>query len=297
MKTCIIFNPVACGEKARLFKARIASFAGQCCLKPTTGPGVGRMLAAEALHEGFETIVAAGGDGTVNEVLNGIGDVQDGVARMKLGILPLGTVNVFAKEIGLPMDVLQAWNIVLAGRMQLIDLAAADFTAGSGQPGRRYFVQMAGAGMDARAIELVNWEQKKAIGPLAYVWAGLKAMRGPLPQIVVTVGTETCGGELVLVGNGRYYGGRFVLFPQADLADGILDVTIFPRVDWAGLARCGWNILTGQSPAAGRAVHLRGKSIQLASSSPAPFHVEGENTGHLPVTFSVWPAALQVIVP
>lgn len=296
MKTCIIFNPAARGEKARRFRAQVAAFGAECALKPTPGPGAGRSLAAEAVREGFETIVAAGGDGTLNEVLNGIGGTPEGFARVRLGVLPLGTVNVFAKEIGLPMNVRRAWQVIQAGRERTVDVAAADFSE-SGQPARRYFVQMAGAGLDTRAIELVNWEHKKKIGPLAYVIAGLRAIRGPLPQIEASNGRETLRGELALIGNGRYYGGRFVLFPQATLDDGLLEVTVFPRINWAALARCGWNVFTGRSPAAGLARHLRGRSIQLRSSSPISFQVEGENIGPLPATFSMQPAPLRVIVP
>jgi diacylglycerol kinase (ATP) len=296
MKICVIFNPVARGDKARHFREQVAGLAQECVLKATTGPGGGRPLAAEAVREGFETIVAAGGDGTLNEVVNGFGDVPGGFAAAKLGLLPLGTVNVFAKELGLPMNLGQAWRVLRAGRTRTIDLCAADFTA-AGKPARRYFAQMAGAGLDARAIELVDWEHKKRVGKLAYILAALRALRGPLPQITATAGHETCSGQLVLVGNGRFYGGRFVLFPQADLADGTLEVTVFPRVNWMSVVRVGWNVLTGQSPAAGHALHLRSESVRLSSPGPVPFHVEGDNAGHLPLTCCVERGLLRVLVP
>src|SRR5437879_10309450 len=104
MKPCVIFNPAARGEKARRFRERLAALSAECALKPTYAPGGGRALAAEAMREGFEIIVAAGGDGTVNEVLNGIGDEPDGFARARLGGLPLGTITVFARELKLPTN-------------------------------------------------------------------------------------------------------------------------------------------------------------------------------------------------
>ncbi len=296
MKTCIIFNPVARGQKAGRFRHRLAALTAQCALKPTDGPGHGRVLAAQAVAEGFDTIVAAGGDGTLNEVLNGLGDAPQGLAGAALGLLPLGTVNVFARELGLPLDPLRAWEIVQTGRTRQLDLVAADFQ-NAGVPARRLFVQMAGAGLDARAIELVKWNQKKLLGPVAYVLAALKAMRHGLPEITVNVGPETCRGQLALVGNGRYYGGRFVLFPRADPGDGVLDVTVFPKVNWRAVLRCGWNVLTARSPAAGQAVHLRGRVAEFACGSPMPFQVEGENSGHLPVAFSLQPGRLRMIVP
>lgn len=296
MKPCIIFNPAARGDKARRFREQVAAFAPECALKPTTGPGAGRALAAEAVREGFQTIVAAGGDGTLNEVLNGIGDAEGGFKRARLGVLPLGTVNVFAKELSIPSNVNRAWQVIQAGRELAIDLAAAAFTEG-GIPVRRYFAQMAGAGWDARAVELVNWEHKKQFGPLAYVFSGIKAMNGPLPQVVASNGSDAVAGELVLIGNGRFYGGRFVLFPGASLNDGVLDATVFPKVNWDVVLRAGWNVVTGQFPGAGKTLHLRGKTIHVSSPVQAPFHVEGENSGYLPVTFSVEPGALRVVVP
>ena len=296
MKICVIFNPAARGDKARHFRDHLATLSGQCALKPTYAAGAGRALAAEAVREGFDTIVAAGGDGTLNEVLNGFGDEPDGFARAHLGVLPLGTVNVFAKELDLPADFAAAWQIIQSGRETVIDLPQGEFSAG-GKTQRRFFAQMAGAGLDSRAIDLVDWEQKKKFGALAYVVAGFKALRGPRPQIVATDGQTTLAGELVLIGNGRFYGGRHRLFPGADLRDGLLEVSVFPRVNLEGFARAGWGLLMDRLYTEGGALHLKTASLSLSSNAPVPFHVEGENVGHLPVKFSVRPKALRVIVP
>src|SRR6266480_3952128 len=121
-RICVIFNPAARGEKALRFRAHLNRLSHQCTLKPTTAVGSGQTLAAEAVREGFETVVAAGGDGTLNEVLNGIGDEPDGYARVRLGVLPLGTVNVFAREIGMPLDLRRAWKVIRRGRESVIDL-------------------------------------------------------------------------------------------------------------------------------------------------------------------------------
>src|SRR3989442_1080269 len=122
MRTCVIFNPAARGEKASRFREHLGTLSAQCSLKPTYAAGAGRALAAEAVREGFERIVAAGGDGTINEVLNGIGDEPEGLARACLGVLPLGTVNVFARELGLPTKFDSAWEVVQRGQESLIDL-------------------------------------------------------------------------------------------------------------------------------------------------------------------------------
>ena len=296
MKSCVIFNPAAHGEKARRFRDRLAALSTECALKPTYAPGGGRALAAEAVREGFETIVAAGGDGTVNEVLNGIGDEPDAFAHTRLGVLPLGTINVFARELKLPTNFDQAWKIIQQGQETAIDLPEAEF-APSGQRQRRFFAQMAGAGLDSRTIELVDWSQKKAFGGLAYAVAGFKVMLSQSPQVLVSDGRETLAGELALIGNGRLYGGRYRLFPRADLRDGLLEASVFPRADWAGLARCGWGLLFNRLYTSGGVRHLRAESLTLESATAMPFHLEGENVGQLPVKFSVRRQALRFIVP
>src|ERR1044071_5432255 len=103
VRICVIFNPVARGDKARHFRRHLDEIGTECVLKQTATAGDARKLATEAVREGFQIVVAAGGDGTLNEVLNGIGDAPDGYDRAALGVLPLGTVNVFARELGLPV--------------------------------------------------------------------------------------------------------------------------------------------------------------------------------------------------
>src|SRR2546423_8787993 len=169
---CVIFSPASRREKALRFRAHLNPLSEQCTLKPTTAVGSGQTVAAEAVGEGFETVVAAGGDGTLNEVLNGICAEPDGTKRTRLAVLPLGTVNVFAKELNLPTGFKAAWGIIEAGKETVIDLPFAEFTL-NGLPQKRFFAQMAGAGWDSRAIELVDWQYKKRVGGLAYVVAGL----------------------------------------------------------------------------------------------------------------------------
>ena len=242
MRTCIIFNPTAKGNKARHFRRHLDNFAGDCTLKLTAAMGDARRLATQAVEEGYEIVVAAGGDGTLNEVLNGIVDAPKGFERARLGVLPLGTVNVFAREVQIPLKLERAWQTIRAGRETLIDLGVVDYQE-NGVPARRYFAQLAGAGLDARAIELVDWRLKKKIGPLAYVVAGLQALMESQSKITVTNGKEQGIGELVLIGNGSLYGGQFRIFPPADMRDGFLEACVFARVNFATLLRCAPRLL------------------------------------------------------
>lgn len=296
MRACVIFNPVAKGDKARQFRAALDRIAPECVLKKTTVAGEGRRLAAEAVQEGFELVIAAGGDGTLNEVLNGLGDAPNGFKRACLGVLPLGTVNVFARELGMPLRLAAAWDVLRRCRETRVDLPWAEFTL-NGQPRRRYFAQLAGAGLDARAIELVSWPLKKRIGPLAYMVAGLKALGEKHSAITASVNREIFAGELILIGNGRRYGGNYEILAGADLRDGRLDVCVFPRVGWWTLLRCTFPLLMrGRLPE--RAVRrFQAAEFTLTCNQPMAFEVEGDLAGHLPVKFGVQPGGLRVVIP
>lgn len=296
MRICVIFNPTAKGEKARRLRRHLDSIASECALKQTVAAGGARSLATEAIAEGFDTIVAAGGDGTMNEVLNGIGDAPDGFARARLALLPIGTVNVFAKDLGLPIALGRSWEVIRAGRESKIDLPLVEYDF-RGKRQKRYFAQLAGAGLDARAIELVNWPLKKKIGPLAYIWAGFMALRQPASQITATAGENSATGELVLLGNGRYYGGKFPVFPRADPRDGLLDVSVFPRTNLRTLFRCAGMFIARRDLPAGAARMFRAEMLTLQSSTPTPLEVDGEGIGHLPATFSIQRQRLRVLVP
>jgi YegS/Rv2252/BmrU family lipid kinase len=292
----VIFNPTAKGDKARSFRRHLDSFGAQCVMKLTAAAGDARRLAAEAVDEGFETVVAAGGDGTVNEVLNGIGDAPQGFERARLAVLPLGTINVFARELAIPTKLQEAWQTICRGQETRIDLPRVQYGT-NGAVQRRYFVQLAGAGLDARAIELVQWELKKKLGPLAYVIAGFSALRGLPANITATAGSNSATGGLVLIGNGRLYGGQFRIFPNADLRDGLLEVCVFPRVNWLTLARCGPELLLRGTLPAGAMTAFKAESLTLASPSTAPLETDGELIGHLPATFALDRSRLRVVVP
>ncbi|MBC8001895.1 MAG: diacylglycerol kinase family lipid kinase [Opitutaceae bacterium] len=297
MKTCVIFNPVARGEKATRFRKHLERIASECALKPTTGPGNARTLAAEAVRDGFATIVAAGGDGTVNEVLNGLGDEPGGFDKVSLGVLPLGTVNVFAKEHGVPSNLVSAWEVISRRREQRIDLGLAEWMD-RGQHQRRYFAQLAGAGLDARAVELVNWELKKKVGPLAYVIAGFKAVGEKQTTMTVRADGENCTGELVLIGNGRYYGGRFVFFPGADPRSGKLDVCVFRKAGVFQLLSSGISMLSGRLHRSQDVALLRADSIVVEAREDFCFELEGDYLGRTrSIQFRAVPSRLRMIIP
>ena len=314
--TAVIFNPTARGEKANSFRAQLTAAAadtsgdaktGPIILKATRGPGDATTLAREAVAEGFTTVVAAGGDGTVNEVVNGLALVPDGPMRARLGVLPLGTVNVFAKELGISPDFASGWRTLIRGRELAVDLATANCLpttrpASGTSPDlqRRWFIQMAGAGLDSLALGRVSWALKKRIGPLAYVWAGVQTLLGPLPFIEAEIDGRRIQGQIAMIGNGRFYGGRWVVFPRARSDDALLDLALIERVSPLRFPFQFLALARGRFASARGVVHWQGRSVTLRPTLPAgrvPFHVEGDNVGQLAATFALDPRRLRVVVP
>jgi len=296
VRVCLIFNPTAKGDKARRLQRHLDVISADCTLKQTWAAGAARKLAAEAVREEYDVVVAAGGDGTLNEVVNGIVDEPGGLESVKLGVLPLGTVNVFALEYGIPIDLKKAWATIMDSAATEIDLPFVERRV-EGDEKRRYFAQLAGAGLDARAVELVDYGLKKKVGPLAYVFAGAKALMAPQFKISVENGHQSASGELVLIGNGRYYGGAYPIFHQADPRDGLLDVCVFPRINWGAAMKTGWAWASGNWKGLGGAEYFQTKKLKISSDPAAPIEADGEAIGSVPATISIGDKRLRVIVP
>jgi diacylglycerol kinase (ATP) len=296
MDACLIFNPAARGHRAADLRDQLTDLAGQCSLQPTLAPEEARLLARKAVQDGFRTIVAAGGDGTINEVLNGIGDESGGFDQVRLGILPVGTMNVFAKDLGLPAGLGEAWQVIQRSREWRIDLPFAEFTH-AGQLERRYFIQLAGAGLDSRAIALVRWEQKKRWGASSYVLAGMRALSEQKPMIMASSATAKAQGELVLIGNGRLYGGKFQFFPQASREDGRLDILVYPKANWAASRGVVLGWITNRLDRSAGAIAFQAAQLTLTSCAEVALQLDGENVGFLPATFGVLPKTLRLLVP
>jgi len=228
-------------------------------------------------------VVAVGGDGTINEVVNGIAGSDSA-----LGILPLGTANVFALELGIPSKLREAAEIIVAGHSKKIDLARAN---------ERYFVQLAGVGFDAETVRETDLEMKKRIGPLSYVLAAVKvaAQEPPILTVKTVEGREE-QGCFVLVGNGRYYGGPFEFFPGAKQDDGLLEVCIFKRRSHMDLLHYFQGILCRTHTKFEDVEYFQTSGLEISSEQPVPTEVDGELAGEAPVTFAVLNKKLKVLV-
>ena len=158
-------------------------------------------------------------------------------------------------------------------------------------------MQLGGAGLDARAIELVSWKLKKSAGPVAYVVAGFQALAEKQPRLTVSADGQKLEGELALFGNGKFYGGSFHIFPGAHLSNGRLDVCVFSRVNVPTILSLAPGFILRQKLSEHRVRRLRAEKFEVTSNQPAAFELDGEWIGHLPATFSVERQKLRVVVP
>lgn len=288
----IILNPAAHSEKAGRLPERIREISGDVEMRMSTMPGEAEQIARNAVAEGFSTIVAAGGDGTINEVMNGI--MSAGGKDVTLGILPVGTMNVFAVELGIPINALEkAWEIIMNGEVRYLDLPIC-----SSEGVERCFVQLAGVGLDAEVVRRTTRESKKALGPLSYLLSLAQvAGQKPPPITIKSHDGVLRTGSFVLLGNGRFYGGPFTMFRQGSPMDGLLDVLVFQSQSPWDLLRYMHAILIGQHTELKDVEYLQTSYLELSSEEPVPYELDGEMVGYLPLTFSLRPAALPVLAP
>lgn len=291
-RICVIFNPAARGDRAQARLRRLREVAGNAMLLPTAQAGHAVALAEQAAREGCGTVVAAGGDGTINEVVNGLMRVPAD-ARPTLGVVPIGTANVYARELGLPFGVEAAWQVISAGRQRQVDVGEARSAGGM----QRCFAQLAGAGFDALAIQSLDMKLKKRINWLAYVMSGVRVVARGLPRLTVTADDRHCEGCFVFIGNGRFYGGSFPLFPDARLDDGVLTVCVLEGGRAVDLMRYLPRMLVGTHPKLADVHYFKAKQVRVESLQAIPTELDGELWGHCPAEFAVEAEALRVLVP
>lgn len=284
-KTAVILNPAARGERAQRLQASLEKLTHSAVLRSTARCGDAELLARNAVKEGFRTIVAAGGDGTVNEVVNGIAGTD-----AALGLLPLGTMNVFATELGLPAgDLGRCWQIIQEARVRRVDLPSAN---------GKHFVQLAGVGFDAQVVKETSRTFKRSFGPLSYlVSAAQIAARTPPRLQIDSENALTEEGSFVLVGNGRLYGGPFPFFKQAMLDDGLLDVLVFKRLNYIEIVRYMQDVIFSSQITSPEVEYFQTKSLRVSSEGAVPVEVDGELIGNCPVQFKIRERSLRVFAP
>jgi YegS/Rv2252/BmrU family lipid kinase len=231
-----------------------------------------------------DAVVAAGGDGTIHEVVNGLA-----YSSVPLGILPLGTANVFARELGLPSDPVRAAQAVLAGRPRTVHL---------GRAGSRYFLVMAGVGFDAQVIYDLDLGLKRLLGKLAYLSTGLKVLLAPPRHpFEVRIGDEQLTACAAVIGKGHYWGGSFQVTPGARLEDPDLHLCLFTGSRPWDVLRYAGGIFSGKHLGFSDVFLRSARDFALHSARPLRVQADGDLIGTLPMTFSVAEGALSVLGP
>ena len=284
--TVVILNPAAgIPEILRDWRERIGAIVRDCPIRVTSRPGEAEALARNAVEEGFTRVVAAGGDGTVNHVANGIAGTD-----AALGLLPIGTINVFAMELGLPANSLAlCWDIVENADIRLVDLPSAN---------GKYFVQLAGVGLDAQVVKETSLALKRSFGPLSYLISAAQiAARQPPRLFVESENASVDEGSFVLIGNGRLYGGPFPFFKHAVIDDGLFDVVVFKRLGYLEIIKYLQDVVFSSDIRVPEIEYFQTRRLRITSEQDVPVEVDGELAGNCPVDFQIQAKALRVLAP
>jgi len=299
----LIHNPNAGnggnGRRKLLDRARqiLASGGIEADLAETTGPGHATEIAQQAVRDRRHLVIACGGDGTLNEVVNGLANYANG-HRVPLALLPGGTANILAKELDLPWDIPSAARRLVDGEVREIALGLATPLE---QPDRkRFFLSVSGAGPDGMIVYSVDLGLKARVGILAYWWQGAReVLRYTFPRFRVRTGDRRLEATLVVVGRTKNYGGPFKITDQADLFEDRFEVmalttqsgfrylSYLPTL-WMGNLRQEEN------------VHFwKAESLvcEPLDANPVYAQVDGEPLTRLPIEFTIVPRALKLLVP
>lgn len=284
----LLYNPTAGRVRRPLVERAAAAFrhAGwEVERAETERRGHAEHLAAEAAADGeVGRIVVAGGDGTINEAVNGLLRAD---APLPLAILPMGTANVLARELGL-VDFERAVA------------AASETRVAAIHPGRangRHFVMMAGVGLDAHVVAAMRPGLKRLLGRQAYVLETLRQLfRFGFPTYRVVIDDVPYEAASVVVAKGRHYGGSYLIAPAARLGSPTFEVCLFQASGRLAVLRYGLALITGRLPSRRDFLIRTGRKVSIGGPPGDPVQGDGDIIGHLPVTIAIAERAIQIAV-
>ena len=296
MRAAVIYNPSAGrgrgGDIASAVEQGLVKRGFEVGLHATERQGAA-MTIAKRLASDADVVVAVGGDGTINEVANGMA-VAGGRSgqRARLGIVPAGTVNVLALELGLPFQVERACNVIAGGKTISLDL---------GKVNGRGFVLMVGVGVDALTVRNVDLRAKRRYKELAFVSTGVRlGWATPPPVFLTRVEGQEYRTTFFVASNSRYYAARLGMTPQADPTDGLLDLVLFTGTTRSSLTVFWLGVPSGLHLRNPNVTYLRARRAELLpldDKEPIWFQTDGELAGRLPATVEIDAHALEVLVP
>ncbi len=262
-------------------------------------PGQIAELARRACEDGARLLVAVGGDGTVNEAVNGLMGVGP-EHRAELATIPRGTGKDFARSFGIPTDITKALGVAREGAIRIVDAGRATFVEWDGSSGESYFANFAGAGISGAVAARANTSSKALGGKVAFLRATTSVfMRWTNTDYEVEIdGTRRSGRMLeVIAAIGDRLAGGMRLAPEADPADGLLDIVLIGDATKVDFVRTLPRIYRGTYLPHPRAEVIRGRRLQIQTAKPLPIALDGEQPGTTPGVFEIVPGALRLRVP
>lgn len=282
----LIYNPEARSQRSKPFLHFLFRHAPHFIIYASQSAHDATELAKELSQSGHPIVIAAGGDGTINAVIKGLWTHDT-----SLGIFPAGTMNVFARELELPLhNFKKNFSIIQAAYTRNIDLFSIN---------NHPFVQMAGIGFDAAVLSQTSPENKRLFGPFAYLPSALKILGTEPPLLSVqTAEGEKHEGVFLLAGNGCFYGGSFPLFKKANHCDGLLDLLLFTKASLPLLLGLLGKLAQGQPvDKLDGILYLQSANFTIQSDSPLPFEADGEFLAKdTSITLAPLPKRIQTIV-
>ena len=250
------------------------------------------------MANGAERVVAVGGDGTLNEVANGLLALPG--EPPELAVIPFGTGMDFARSHGIPRKLEAAIDVARDGRTVTIDAGRVSFTAWDGSDAEAYFANIASAGMSGAVARQANQTSKALGGRISFFAALVRVFaRWKNTELEVDVGGEHCSGKMtnLIVANGRYQGGGMLIAPEALADDGLFDVLVIGDITKRDFVLNVGKIYRGTHLSHPKIELLRSASVSVDAEVPVPIELDGEQPGTTPARFEVVPAALRLRVP
>jgi len=283
----LIFNPAAGGNRRARFDRVVAALGALPCtvsIVETAAPGDAEKLARNVVPGQVDVVVACGGDGTVNEIMNGLVGKE-----LALGIVPLGTANVLAEEIDLPHDPRMIAAALVTGPVRTVHAGRAN--------GRR-FAMMAGVGFDAAVVHGVSLKLKRWIGPLAYVWESLRQVaRYDFPSHDVTIDGVPFRAVSMVACKGRRYGGPFIAAPRASLGEAAFHVVLMNGRGWWSVLRYSFALMLGRLDAWRDVQFVLGREVVVSGAVGLPVQADGDIIATLPLRIALDPDPIRLVYP
>jgi len=302
-RTVAILNPESARGRTAETWARVRmQLPGKIETLQTRAPGHGIELTANAIRSGATTIIAVGGDGTINEVVNGFFENERLISNeVTLGIVPRGTGSDFWRILNLPPDERTAASVIHSGAPRLIDIMKVRYTRMDGTSALRYSVNITSFGMGGLVAARANRSRKPLGGRIAFLIATIRtALAFPGNSVTLSLdNSKTVEAKItnVAVGNGQYHGAGMWICPGASIEDGMLDLTVIKYLSLWELVRGLPVLYNGGIYTHSKVESYRVKHVQADSLETTLIEIDGEPLGRLPIEVSILPGAIRILMP